>query len=192
MYIKRNRKQEHKSSYYHLDKVFFVSFFLGILLANVIQDSSKNRFFMLNEYYMQQFKYTKIDYNQLLLFILENRIPMLLLLILLSFTVIGIVSQILFVGYFGASFGFLCVMAITNFGWKGFIYMGGFLFPHYLFYLPFYLLFLKLFVAKKEGITLEKSVLIKQIGIMTVLFCTGIIVESYVNPPILIKLLKIF
>jgi len=179
-------------SYYHLDKVFFVSFFLGILLANVIQDSSKNRFFMLNEYYMQQFKHAEIDYNQLLLFVLENRIPMILLLILLSFTVVGIVSQILFVGYYGASFGFLCVMAITNFGWKGFIYIGGFLFPHYLFYIPFYLLFLKLFVMKKEEIPLERTALIKQIGIMILLFSMGIIVESYVNPLVLIKLLKIF
>ncbi len=106
--------------------IFFVSFFVGILWANFIGDSSKNRFFMLNEYYLQQLKYAKLDYNRLFLYILENRLPLFGILLLLSFTVVGILIQILFILYFGVSFGFLCVIAITNFGWKGILYMGGF------------------------------------------------------------------
>ena len=66
----------------------------------------------------------KLDYNRLFLYILENRLPLFGVLLLLSFTVVGILIQILFILYFGVSFGFLCVMAITNFGWKGILYMG--------------------------------------------------------------------
>lgn len=181
-----------KGTYYHLDMVFFVSFFLGILWANLLQENSRNRFFMLNEYYLQQFKYAKIDYNDLLLYILENRLPIWILVLLLSFTAAGILTQVFFVGYYGVSFGFLCVIAITNFGWKGFLYMGGFLFPHYFFYLPCYLMFLKVFYRKKEGISVEQKTLMMQIGMMVLLLVIGIFVESYVNPPMLLKMLKIF
>ena len=131
---KQKGKQGRILAVCHLDMIFFVSFFVGILWANFIGDSSKNRFFMLNEYYLQQLKYAKLDYNRLFLYILENRLPLFGILLLLSFTVVGILIQILFILYFGVSFGFLCVMAITNFGWKGILYMGGFLFPHYILY----------------------------------------------------------
>ena len=131
---KQKGKQGRILAVCHLDMIFFVSFFVGILWANFIGDSSKNRFFMLNEYYLQQLKYAKLDYNRLFLYILENRLPLFGVLLLLSFTVVGILIQILFILYFGVSFGFLCVMAITNFGWKGILYMGGFLFPLHILY----------------------------------------------------------
>ena len=111
---KQKGKQGRILAVCHLDMIFFVSFFVGILWANFIGDSSKNRFFMLNEYYLQQLKYAKLDYNRLFLYILENRLPLFGVLLLLSFTVVGILIQILFILYFGVSFGFLCVMAITN------------------------------------------------------------------------------
>lgn len=188
-YIEAGKKEGRTMSAYHLDMVFFLCFFVGIVWANLLGDSSKNRFFMLNEYYLQQIKYSKMDYNGLLLYILENRLPYLLLLVLLSFTMAGILIQILFVGYFGASFGFLCVMAITNFGWKGLVYIGGFLFPHYIFYIVFYLLFLRVFIKKKEGIPTGKKELMMQAGILMFLLVLGFFSESYVNPIFLKKLI---
>lgn len=177
---------------HHLDMVFFVSFFAGIVWANLLGDGSRNRFFLLNEYYLQQIKYTKVDYNGLLVHILENRLPALLLLGLLSFTLAGILTQIFFVGYFGISFGFLCVMAITNFGAKGMVYLFGFLFPHYLFYLAGYLLFLRLFWKAKEGAFPERRQMLIQILLLGICMVSGILSESYVNPVFLQKLLKIF
>ena len=177
---------------YHLDMIFFVSFFVGILWANCLGDSSKNRFFMLNEYYLQQLKYAKLDYNRLFLYILENRLPLIGALLLLSFTVAGILIQILLVVYFGVSFGFLCVMAITNFGWKGILYIAGFLFPHYIFYIIGYLMFLRMFWKRKEGVTVTQKELVMQTGIFILLFVIGLLMESYVNPIFLKKMLKIF
>ena len=84
---KQKGKQGRILAVCHLDMIFFVSFFVGILWANFIGDSSKNRFFMLNEYYLQQLKYAKLDYNRLFLYILENRLPLFGVLLLLSFTV---------------------------------------------------------------------------------------------------------
>lgn len=181
-----------KKRIYHLDMVFFCTFFLGILLANLLQGKSKNRFFMLNEYYLQQFKYTKINTNQFFFYVVENRLPIFALLLLLSFTVVGILTHIVFVSYYGLSFGFLCVMAITNFGWKGFFYVIGFLFPHYLLYLFCYLLFLKIFYRKKEGQHTEQKTMILQIGVVLILFLIGMLLEGYVNPVLLSKILKIF
>lgn len=189
---KQKGKQGRILSTYHLDMVFFVSFFVGILWANFLGTSSKNRFFMLNEYYLQQLKYAKLDYNRLFLYILENRLPLLVALLLLSFTVVGILLQILFIVYFGASFGFLCVMAITNFGWKGILYISGFLFPHYIFYIAFYLMFLRIFWKKKEGIAMTQKELVMQSCILVLLLAAGLLVESYVNPIFLKKMLKIF
>ena len=181
---KQKGKQGRILAVCHLDMIFFVSFFVGILWANFIGDSSKNRFFMLNEYYLQQLKYAKLDYNRLFLYILENRLPLFGVLLLLSFTVVGILIQILFILYFGVSFGFLCVMAITNFGWKGI--------PHYIFYIAGYLLFLKIFWKKKEDMAMTQKELVMQTGMIVLLFVIGLLVESYVNPIFLKKMLKIF
>lgn len=181
-----------KKQIYHLDMVFFCTFFLGILLANLLQRKSENRFFMLNEYYLQQFKYTKINSNQFFFYVLENRLLIFGLLLLLSFTVIGILTHILFVTYYGLSFGFLCVMAITGFGWKGFFYVIGFLFPHYPVYLLCYLLFLKIFCKAKEGQHIEQKTMILQIGVVLLFFVIGMLLEGYVNPVFLSKILKIF
>ena len=98
---KQKGKQGRILAVCHLDMIFFVSFFVGILWANFLGDSSKNRFFMLNEYYLQQLKYAKLDYNRLFLYILENRLPLFGVLLLLSFTVVGILVRILFILYFG-------------------------------------------------------------------------------------------
>lgn len=190
-YVEAGKRERRTMSAYHLDMVFFLCFFVGIVWANLLGDNSRNRFFMLNEYYLQQLKYSKIDYNGLLLYILENRLPYLLLMVLLSFTLAGILIQILFVGYFGASFGFLCVMAITNFGWKGLVYIGGFLFPHYIFYIIFYMLFLRIFIKKKEGITTGRKELMMQAGVLIFLLILGFFSESYVNPIFLKRLIKI-
>lgn len=191
-YVRPKKSEGRKITVYHLDMVFFLTFFVGILWANLLGENSKNRFFMLNEYYIQQLKYTKVDGTNLLLYILEKRIPILILLVLLSFTLAGILTQVVFVSYFGASFGFLCVMAITNFGWKGLVYVGGFLFPHYIFYLIWYLLFLKVFKNVKEGIPTGKKEYLMQAGILTLIMIVGILFESYVNPVFLQKILKIF
>ena len=166
---KQKGKQGRILAVCHLDMIFFVSFFVGILWANFIGDSSKNRFFMLNEYYLQQLKYAKLDYNRLFLYILENRLPLFGILLLLSFTV-----------------------AITNFGWKGILYMGGFLFPHYIFYIAGYLLFLKIFWKKKEDMAMTQKELVMQTGMIVLLFVIGLLAESYVNPIFLKKMLKIF
>lgn len=191
-YIESGVREKKLFSTYHLDMVFFFTFFLGIIGANLMGERSKNHFFMLNEYYLQQLKYTKIDLNGLLLHILENRLPYLILLMLLSFTLAGILTQIFFVGYFGLSLGFVCVMAITNFGWKGAVYIGGFLFPHYIFYVIFYVLFLKIFIKKKEEITIGKKELLIQSGILVLLLVLGLFTESYVNPVFLKNLIRIF
>lgn len=191
-YRTAEKKQGGSRTAYYLDMVFFGSFFLGIVWANLLGSNSKNRFFMLNEYYFQQLKYAKIDCGGLLVYLLENRIPFLILFLLLSFTVAGILVQILFTGYFGASFGFLCVIAITNFGWRGIVYMGGFLFPHYIFYVLFYFLFLKIFQKKKEGIPMEQREIAASTGILVLLFVLGLLSESYVNPVFLKKLIQIF
>lgn len=191
-YVRQGKHERRKITVYHLDMVFFLTFFVGIMWANLLGENSKNRFFMLNEYYIQQLKYMEIENTNLLLFILEKRIPVFILLILLSFTAAGILTQMVLVSYFGVSFGFLCVMAITNFGWKGLIYTAGFLFPHYIFYLIWYLLFLKVLKNRKDGVHTGKKESLGQTGILILIVVVGILLESYVNPMILQKILKVF
>ena len=70
--------------------------------------------------------------------------------------------------------------------------MGGFLFPHYIFYIAGYLLFLKIFWKKKEDMAMTQKDLVMQTGMIVLLFVIGLLVESYVNPIFLKKMLKIF
>lgn len=180
--------------------VYLLSFFAGIILANALGVEQLKQYGVLNEYFIQQLLYASINYNDLFLYVAENRGAVFLLLFVFGLTRHGIPVHFLYLAWNGFSFGVAMVSVIVSFGIRGIPVLCAFLLPHYLFYIPLYLLLFGFacYMAKKEmtGQNLSRRlpkavVFLAGTVIVLGLFTMGIMTESYVNPHIIKKLVKI-
>lgn len=179
------------------------AFVAGIFLANLMGREAVSNAGILNDYFVEKFQYTQISGENLFFYILGERLPLLLLLLLLAVSMLGILGGVSVLGWQGFSVGFMLSTAIAKYGIKGIILVLGALFPQYLFYLPVYILYcyfanyLRLRLNRdKLGNGTDRGYilgawLVAAAGLL-LLFAAGIFMESYVNPIILKKILKIF
>lgn len=178
------------------------AFVAGIFMANIMGREAVSNAGILNDYFVEKFQYTQINGENLFFYILGERIPLLLLLLLLAFSAFGIIGGILMIGWQGFSVGFMLSSAIAKYGMKGILLVLGGLFPQYLFYLPVYLLYCYLTVYLRQRLYMERrgqmldrgyicaAGLLAGAGLLF-LFVAGIFLESYINPVILKQILKI-
>lgn len=173
-----------------------VGFLIGILFTNIFGKAYILGVGLLGEYFLLHFKYTQINYNRLLMYVFQERIKLFLVICILGITNIGILVIGAFFLWLGFSSGVLLSVAILKFGVKGIVICLGAVFPQFLIYIPVYLLYSdKLIDLKISGRnTLKKQrwfqyVLFIGIGIIAVAF--GAIMETYVNPIMLKKILSI-
>ena len=166
--------------------VYLISFLAGIVLANTLGVEELRHYGILNEYFVKQLLYASINYDDLLF--------------LLGITRIGIPTHFVYLAWNGFSFGVVMVSVIVNFGIRGIPVLCALLFPHYLFYIPLYLILfgLSCYLGKREmkrqsasGGLPEKVLFLGGIVMTLGLFFIGIMTESYVNPRIMKKLVKI-
>ncbi|MEG0962038.1 MAG: stage II sporulation protein M [Lachnospiraceae bacterium] len=181
------------------------AFIIGIFIANFMGREQVSNIGILNDYFMERFEYTNINGEKLFFYLVEERVPILLLLLLLVFSSLGILLGILMLGWQGFSIGFMLATAVAKYGGKGILLILAGLFPQYLIYLPVYIFycFLAIFIKKRtycsqSGMTISQDRR-KIYGMGAILACLilvvfflGIFLESYVNPMILKKVLKIF
>lgn len=183
-----------------LEYIFFGSFLLGIVFANLCGKENLGQFGIFNTYFLKQFQYAKIQDTDLLAYILETRVPVLIILILSGMTSFWYPLQILFVVWNGGIFGFLCVSGIMNLGAGAILMMGTALFPQYIFYVVMYLILLKTFSqihAPKEVVyggskESNRLWLLFVSGLVLAIFMIGIMAEAYINPFLMKKVIKIF
>ena len=183
-----------------LEYIFFGSFLVGILLANICGKEKLEQFGIFNTYYIQQFQYAKIQASDLLAYILEIRVPVLGILVLASMTGFWYPIQILFVVWNGGILGFLCVSGIMNLGAGAILLIGTALFPQYIFYVVMYVLLVETLSqlhAPKEIYQTGKGErkrlwFLLTAGLIAAIFLLGILAETYINPFLLKKVIKIF
>lgn len=202
----QNSPQKNESTWAKVMKgSILIAFLAGILLANLMGREEISNAGILNDYFIEKFKYTGVNGESLFFYILKERVPVMVLLFLLAFSSLGMISGILFLGWQGFSIGFMMSTAIAKYGGKGiFLILGG-LFPQYLFYIPVYILYcyFALFLQKRiygeqrNSLTAGERGKIYGIGVLVALillfiFIAGIFLESYINPSVLKKVLKIF
>lgn len=179
------------------------AFAVGILLANMMGREAVSNAGILNDYFVEKFQYTEVSGENLFFYIIGERAPLVLLLLMLTLTTFGMVGGILMLSWQGFSVGFMLSTAIAKYGVKGILLVLGGLFPQYLFYLPVYILYcyltnyLRLRWSKDRiGNGSDRGYilgawLVSAAGLL-LLFVAGIFLESYMNPLILKKILKIF
>jgi hypothetical protein len=183
-----------------LEYIFFVSFLIGIILANLFGKDNLGQFGIFNTYFLKQFQYAKIQDGDLLAYIMEVRTPILFILILTGMTGFWYPLQMIFVVWNGGILGFLCVSGIMNLGPGAILLMGTALFPQYIFYVFMYLVLLKTFnqihspkdVIYGSAKESKRFWILFVAGIVIAIFLLGLLSEAYINPFLMKKVIKIF
>jgi len=173
-----------------------ISFLGGILFTNLFGKSYVLGIGVLGEYFLINFQYTQINYNRLFLYVFQERLKLFLIIGILGITNIGIpviCGMFMWIGFSG---GILLSVAIMKFGLKGIAVCIAGILPHFLIYVPLLLVFADRIIDKKltqkikykkENVT--RYVLFIIIGM--IVLTIGVILESYINPYILKKVISI-
>lgn len=176
-----------------LEVLFFLFFLLGIILANLFQESQMNQYGVINSYFIQQLKYMQIHGGDFLVYILSKRLPVILLLCILGMTALHRTVHGCFLSWIGFTLGFLCVTAIRNLGAGAIGLILTSLFPHYLLYGAGYGMLLHVQRQYQEGGRRRTRVEWCALwGVIGMLFLLGMLSEAYINPSVFQFFLKNF
>lgn len=179
--------------------IFFFLFFCGVIAANMMGKSSGRDLGVMSGYFMDKYIFADIQGREIFLYLFYQRFFEFFWIFVLSVGIYGMLVLNVYCGYLGFSFGFLSVVCIMNYGAKGVLLMTGFLFPQYLFYIPALLLLYyglgswkksKRGAAGNEKANRGSIFFLALILIICGLFFFGILMESYVNPFFLQKIIK--
>ncbi|MGN0353035.1 MAG: hypothetical protein ACI4ES_15420 [Roseburia sp.] len=180
--------------------MMILAFLGGIVGANLLGIEKLTSYGILNSYFLDKLSSVTIHYKELAVQIFLLRMKELVLLIVLSFVFkrVSVWKGCIFFLLF--SLGFLVTASIFNFGWKGMVIAGGVLVPQWIFYgLSLYLLVrgsdkvngvdgkLYHYQNRKE----KYGMIFALYGAVLLIMSLGVVTESYINPTILRKLLKI-
>lgn len=168
---------------------FLICFLVGIVLANLLGADSFQQNGSLTRYYLKQFQYTDIQSQELLWHVGSQRLLLFLALLALGTLSKGRLVHVLFVAWSGFAYGYFCVISISAFGAKGLVLCLLALFPQFFAYVPAYLGLVQLSEHRREHAGWKGMAAVVFLLAMMV---TGILLESYINPFILQKVLKIF
>ena len=168
---------------------FLLCFLVGIVLANLLGAESFQKNGTLTRYYLKQFQYADVRSQELLWHVSCNRLLIFFVLLVLGTIPKGKLVHVLFVAWSGFAYGYFCVLSISAFGIKGLLLCFLALFPQFLAYVPAYLGLVEVSVHRREHGGWKGFA---AITVLLLLLLVGILLESYINPSILQKMLKIF
>lgn len=186
--------------------LFLAGLFLGIFVLSAGGEVLLEGTGLLDESSLYQMKYTSVEGSGFLAYVLGKRLGALLGIIMIASTYLGVAVMYLYTGWLGFSFGMLLTTAVARYGIKGILLTAAMIFPQYMFYVPAYILLLRSGVELCRTIYFPGRASHTFVGnkkqeirrwIITFLkvaagFLMGAMLESYVNPKLVIGLLKIF
>ncbi len=185
--------------------VMLLAFVIGVIVANAMGREHIAGAGVLNDYFVEKYKYAGINKESLFCYIIEERMPMVLVLLILSFSSFGGIIGVLNLGWIGFSVGFMLAAAMAKYGGKGMLLVIAGMFPQYIIYILVYVGYcgLAFFMGKgmhqavsvgsvsKEQVRTYGRFLLIGVALL-LLFVTGIFLESYLNPIFLKKIVKFF
>ncbi len=183
-------------------KIYVVGLVIGIVGACLVGDFLLQHSQLLGAELLQNMKEMSVDRRALLYIILRERVGRFILLTLLATTYLGIVACGTAAFAYGFMGGVFFSAAIIQYGLKGVILILCSIFPHILLYGPAFFLLLVWCEKLCRGIYYQKNIperlgefrsqYLPKLLLIILLMALGCILESYINPPILFGLLKIF
>ncbi len=181
---------------FKLQFILFGTFLLiGTILANRLDANRIDEYKLLSGYFINKFPDTAFLNMDLFKHIIWERFRLFLIIWVFGFTFFEVVTNTLFVMYFGFSIGYLFSVGLITNGFKGYFFNLILLLPHYLIYIPIMLYLLKksLDFSKKvygnksrlRGIKIHKQMLMEYI--LVLILCAlfviiGCFFEAYINP----------
>lgn len=185
---------------------FSLGFIAGVLLVNLKTDYFLEDSLFFGEELLNRLSYTSFHNEQYMVYLLQNRMGIMLFLLVAATTILGIVILYLYVAWFGMSLGILMAVAAIRYGGKGILVFFGAVFPQEIIYIPAFLFLVNLlhdfcaviyFPGKmfQNAYMGKKQFLAK--GILTYIMLAGVVIigvflESYVNPYVLRNILNFF
>jgi uncharacterized membrane protein SpoIIM required for sporulation len=167
---------------------FLLSFLAGILLANLTGGDSRELQSSLTNSYLGTLEHTLSGSAELLFYVAIRRCLLFFLLFFFGTGSRGIWAHRLFLVWCGLSYGYFCALAGAM-GGEGILLCILLMFPQCLAYVPAYLGFLEL---SHGDVELGRWKRLMCVLFLVILLQIGILLESYINPIILQKILKLF
>jgi len=183
--------------------IFIAGLIAGIAVMNLGRALLLENTGLLDEYTLYQMKYMTVDGNALFLYVLRERMKTVSLLAIMATTYLGLVVVGGMVIWYGMAAGMFLSAVVIRYGAKGVLFALTGVFPQYLLYVPA-MIFLLIwceqlcriiyFGEAGPGENLRKTMprRLLQLIIIIGVIVTGCMLESYVNPYFVSKLLKIF
>lgn len=180
--------------------LFFAGgFLLGTLLIALTDNAALFNMGILSKDWLRQMIFLEVDGNALFYYCLQSRLTTTLFLIAFACTNLAAVVAAVYVGYIGASLGVLLSASVLQFGASGILLFLALQFPHGVLYgigFYFYLIWLRGMQDFRTGNYGNGKniffVKITQVIVILTIVLLGILLESYVNPLLFNKIVKIF
>ena len=154
-------------------------FLLGIIYVNFIAKKYIAEPGIFSDYFLEQFQNIRIDAGEYIWYLLRLRLLPFLVLLGLSFTRAGKISAVLFLVWTGLSGGILISTAVLSMGIKGSLLCIAGILPQFIFYIPAYLVLLWYCCNYPQNRwNRQKTVFV------FLMLAVGMILEIYVNPPL--------
>ena len=183
--------------------IFFLFFMLGIILVIIFFNGYGYRVELLSDSAIKNL--SKMTWNNKVLFYqcLLKRTIVVIVLPLLTLTGLGLWAAGLYTAWFSFSMGALMEILTLEYGFSGLLLFVVGIFPHYLFYIPAYILLFRLCfqmdIDKKQMKGYSPKIklmntcnILKVIGIILGVVIIGTLFESYVNPILLKEFSNLF
>ncbi len=179
-----------------------VGFIAGLFLFRFLKKGLYGENGIFNTELLCALKYSAVDCSAFFWYVLFDRLRLVLILVILSTTWLGIVGAYCCAAWLGFSMSVLILDAISSYGLKGILLVLAGIFPQIIIYFPLILFFLRwsydfcqfLYHEVPKGFTRNEMIRKKGIQVFMALpvLVLGCFLESYVNPYIVLGLLKIF
>ena len=186
--------------------LFLGGFLIGILVLNIWRDFFLQDMELLNVASLSRIRYMEVDSGTFLLYVLKERMGIVVLLCLLATTYLGTVAVSVYALGMGTMAGVVLSVASIRYGLKGILLILISVFPQYLLLVPGCIMLMEwccrlctlLYHPERMGDmgygTRKQHLLRRVVQLLVIvgILLLGSVLESYANPVLLSGFLKIF
>ncbi len=184
--------------------IFLIGLLMGILMMSFGKSILLENTGLMDEYTLYHMKYMTVDSSALFYYVLRVRMKTAVTLAILSTTYLGLIICAGTVLWYGMSAGAFLTALVIRYGLKGIFLAFAGIMPQYCLYVPIFVILLvwcekvnrSIYFKSNSMEEMDKSVSwIKRFVQLAMILCgvfSGCLLESFANPVLLAKFLKIF
>ncbi len=187
--MKKIWKKEFSDTLWFMSACFVLGMTAGILLANLAYPYHTSETETMTIYVIQQLKSAEVSYDNYFWHLLWFRGERILLVMLGGMTALAVYFSVVLMVFLGILFGVVSGLMILQFGLKGFLLLIVGVLPQMFLYIPMTWMLLSV-IYHMKGKILKQSKEVRQeylawMGICIAGYLLGIVLEAYVNIPLL-------